>query len=293
MSTSTDYEGSKRMNFKMDNLILILQQNLTFWSCNDEPFKTTYSVLNDILLFFGFPTTVTIIVILLSKAYKARTLSIAEVFLLQINFANVCLCISELLMFLNSVNIGNFYSNLYTIFYSPNYIARPIFLLGTCVIFHLAIVHPVTYLATKTWVHWVWLIITLVWIGSLVLNVALIFNENDFYKPIYLGVFFLTFPPSILFNVITLRALSSRGPGNSEQTLNPAKKKAFRIILGILVVLLLYYFPRGYLFIYPFVASNDFTRFMCVEGPVVMMLPKISEIAMPIIFLYSLRKLGV
>ncbi|KAG7334724.1 hypothetical protein KOW79_001320 [Hemibagrus wyckioides] len=366
--------------------------------------------------------------------YKTRSISAAEAFLLQINFTNICLFISILLFLLFNLNVINFPFTLYMLFYSPSFTARPIFLLAMCMIIYQAMVHPVTFMATKTWFHWEWLVITLIWIYTLVVNVAIVFNKYNYSYPVFVAMFLISLPITMYFNITAVRALISRGPGNDNQTLNPAKRKAFRIILsiqlvllmiyvprtyyyvhdyiapmdgesptltarpifllamcvifylaivhpvtymtaktwlhwewlvvslgwiyamavnvavivheisifdliftvlfyntyflsiffniatlralssskpgiggtldlakrkafriilGILVLLLLYYVPRVYYFVYPFIAPMDLERFMCAEGSVIMVLPKVSELSMPAIFLYSLHKLGV
>lgn len=276
----------------MDNLTLNREQNGTLGFCSASA-DNIHMVLNTILLFFSFPATFVVIVKLLSRMYKARSFSSAESFLLQVNLANVCLFVFNLLLFLEAMNVNHSSEILYMVFFSPTLTARPVFLLAICVIFYLAIVHPVTYMSAKTSRHWEWLVITLVWLYALAVNVAIIVYEINIFDSILIVLFYKTILPSVVFNVATLRSLASGGPGNSGQTLNPAKRKAFRIILGVLLSLLLYYGPRVCYLAYPYIAPTDWERFQCSEGSVIMFLPKFSEVAMPVIFLYSLRKLGV
>ncbi|XP_047657084.1 uncharacterized protein LOC125138857 [Tachysurus fulvidraco] len=176
---------------------------------------------------------------------------------------------------------------------SPSLTARPIFLLAMCVIIYLAIVHPVTYMATKTWFHWEWLVITFVWIYTLAVNLAIVFNMYSSTHPVFMAMLLMSLPITLFFNITTMRALTSSGPGKDGQPLNPAKKKAFRIILSIQVVLLMFYVPRTYVYIYLNIAPMDYNRFICSEGQGILMVAKLSEFAMPVIFLYSVRKLGV
>lgn len=276
----------------MDNLTLSQQENGSLGYCAYSV-DMTHAVLNTFLLFFSFPATFVVIVKLLSRIYKARSFSSAEIFLLQINLTNVCLFIFNLLLFLEGMHVSYPSMILYMVFFSPTITARPVFLLAICVIFYVAIVHPVTYMTVKTWRHWEWLVITLGWLYALAVNVIIIVYEVDIFGEIITVLFYNTILPSIFFNIATLRALSSSGRENGGQTLNPAKRKAFRIILSILVVLLMYYIPRVYYIVYPYILPMDYQRFMCFEGGVIMMLPKFSEVAMPVIFLYSLYKLGV
>lgn len=276
----------------MENLTLNREQNGTLGLCSASV-DNIHIVLNTVLLFFSFPTTFVVIVKLLSRMYKARGLSSAESFLLQVNLANVCLFVFNLLLFLEAINVNHFSDILYMVFFSPTLTARPVFLLAMCVIFYLAIVHPVTYMSAKTSHHWEWLVITLVWLYALAMNVAIIVYEIDIFNPILHLVFYNTILPSVVLNVATLRSLASGGPGDSGQALNPAKRKAFRVILGVLLSLLLYCGPRVCYLVYPYIAPMDWERFQCSEGSMVLFLPKFSEVAMPVIFLYSLRKLGV
>ncbi|KAK3552218.1 hypothetical protein QTP86_005990 [Hemibagrus guttatus] len=282
--------NGKDERFTMENLTLDYQHNGTFWSCGEV--DTTHLVLNSVLLFVSFPTTFVVIVQLLIRNYKARSLSAAEIFLLQINLVNVCLFLFNLLLFLEAVQVGIFSNILYSAFFSTTLTARPIFLLAMCAIFYLAIVHPVTYMTAKTWLHWEWLVVSLGWIYAMAVNIAIIVHEINVFGLIFSVLFYNTYLFSMFFNIATLRALSSSKPGIGG-THDPAKRKAFRIILGILVLLLLYYVPRMYYTVYPYIAPMDFERFSCNEGAVIMLLPKFSELSMPAIFLYSLHKLGV
>lgn len=277
----------------MENLTLNQQQNGTLGSCN-KAVVTVHIVLNTILLFFSFPTTFVVIVKLLSRLYKTRSLSSAEIFLLQINFTNTFLFVFNLLRFLDDrFSVHYFSRNLYMAVYSPTLTARPVFLLAICMIFYFAIVHPVTYMTAKPLRHWEWLVITFGWLYALAMNAIIIVYEIDIFQQVFSVLFYNTILPSIIFNIATLRALSSSCRKNGSQTLNPAKRKAFRIILSILVSLLVYYVPRVYFYIHPYIAPTDLKRFLCFEGGVIMFLPKFSEMAMPVIFLYSLRKLSV
>lgn len=63
---------------------------------------------------------------------------------------------------------------LYMLFYILSLTERSIFLLTICVIFYLAIVHPVTYMSAKTLHHWEWLVTTVGWfcLYALAMDVA-------------------------------------------------------------------------------------------------------------------------
>lgn len=281
----------------MSNLTLIEQQNETSIYCS-ATIDFVHDVMNSILLFFSFPATFVVIVILLIRLFTARSFSSAEIFLLQINLTNVFLFNFNLLLFLevlkvNLLSLDIYYYYIYDIFFSATLTARPVFLLAICVIFYLAIARPVTYVAIKTYRHWEWLVIALGWLYALAIDAVIVVYGFDVFDSIYTVLLYNVILPSMLFNIATLRALVSNGPEQNGQTLNPAKRKAFRIILSILLSLLLYYVPRMYTIVYPYIAEQDKIRFECAEGSMILFLPKISEIAMPVVFLYSLRKLGV
>lgn len=273
----------------MDNLTQNQKENRTSGSCG-ELYDTIFFVTDILLLCFSFPSTVAVILMLLYRVYKAKSFSAAEVFLLQINVADMCLFIHLLLTFLNKVRATHLSTIFSTLFYIPSLTARSVLLLAICVIFHLAIVHPVTYMGTRTLRRWAWLVNALAWFYTLAVDVAVIVYETDLSKPIFTVLFFITILPILLFNTATLKVLSSGGLGNSA---NPTKRKAFWIILSILVVLLLNYVPQFYYYIYPVMVPADAERFMCSEGLAVMMLPQFSEFALPVIFLYSLSKLDI
>ncbi|KAI5629432.1 hydroxycarboxylic acid receptor 2-like [Silurus asotus] len=262
-------------------------RNSTLGSCA-KPYDSVYLVLNNILLFLSFPSTVLVIWKLLSRFYETGRFIPAEIFLLQINFINICVFISQLLIFQDILHAGFFSNNLYMVLFSPSLTARPIFLLAICVIFYLAIVHPVTYMTTKALHHWEWLVTALIWLYALAINLAIIFYKLDIFQPIFMLVLSSNMFPCVFFYIEKLRVLFC-----SRQTLNPVKRKAIRLILATLIVLFFCYIPRLYFLIYLHLAPNDWHRFLCTEGLVLMMLSKFSEVAMPVIFLYSLRRLDV
>ncbi|GAA6082630.1 uncharacterized protein LOC125138857 [Tachysurus ichikawai] len=231
--------------------------------------------------------------ILLNRLYQTRSFSPAEVFLLQTNFTNICLSLAYLLLFLDVVHNSQFSRTLFLFFYIPSLTARPIFLLVICAIIYLAIVHPVTYIAAKTFRHWEWLIATLGWIYPLAITVCFIIYKNDTSQLVFMSLFHITNLSIFFFNIAMLRALSSKGPGNSRQPVYPNKRKAFRVILSSLVTLLMYYVTQAYFFTYCFVAPTDWQRFHCSEGLVIRMLPMLSDLAMPVLCLCSLAKLDV
>ncbi|TSQ23925.1 hypothetical protein Baya_11492 [Bagarius yarrelli] len=276
----------------MDNQILNHWRNLSLSSCS-EPYTTVYFWLNNMLLFLTFPTSAIVIVTLLIRIYGTSCFTPAEVFLLQINFTNISVCISYLLLVLDDINACQFSMTVFLIFFSPSLTARPLFMFANCMIFYVAIVHPVTYRTAKTLRHWEWLVSALTWCFALIINLAIIIYKIDIFQLGFIMTFYSTILPSMILYVIILRTLASVGPGNGGQTLNPAKRKAFQIILSILVITLLYYIPRVLFLVYPYVAPMDWQRFLCAEGQVIILLPKVSEIVLPIIILCCLYKVDI
>lgn len=184
------------------------------------------------------------------------------------------------------MHVGHFSRTIFLVLFSPSLTVRPLFIFAVCLLFHIAIVHPVTYRSAKTLRHWKWLVVTLIWIYALAINIAIIINNIDISHPGLMVTFYISILPSIFLYIGMLRALTSSGG----QTLNQTKKKAVQLILSILVITLVYYIPRVYVLIYPLIAPMDLQRFLCSEGLVIMLLPKISEFLMPIIFLLCLSK---
>lgn len=130
-------------NIKMDYPTVIQQQNWTVRSCA-KSYNNIYFAIDIILLAFSFPTTIAVIFILLNRIYKAKGCPPAEVFLLQINCTDMCLFVHALLHLLIDVHVSQFFEILSKLFYIPSLTRRSVFLLTICLIFYLAIVHPVT-----------------------------------------------------------------------------------------------------------------------------------------------------
>lgn len=265
--------------------------NQTTSSCQ-EPYYTIYVVMSNIVLFTTFPTITLVFVKLLNRLYKTWSFLPAEFILLQMNFTNTFLFIAYLLIFLNVVHGGRFPLTVSLFFYIPSITARPIFLLTLSMISYLAIVHPTTYMMSKAFCHWEWLVTTLGWLYALAMAVSEVIYKIDTSIILFI-VLHITILPILFFGITMIRVLCSSGPGNSSQTLNSTKRKAIMLVLSHLVALLVYYTSQVCLFIYRFIAPTDLQRFQCSEGSIILMLPRISDFLIPAISLYSLAKLDV
>lgn len=279
-------------DFEMDfDLTPSRGQNLTTRDCR-ELYYTISVVMSGIILFATFPIITLVFVKLLNQLCKTRSFIPAKFFLLQINFTNMFLFISYLLIFMNVVHGTQVPLTAFLFFHIPSITARPFFLLATSAIFYLAIVHPTTYMTFKLFSHWEWLTATLGWLYALAIAVAAVIFKIDSYLIVYI-ILHITVLPFLFFCVTMLWALCFSGPGNSRQTLNSTKRNAFKLILSNLLAMLVYYLFQVCFLTYGIAAQTDLQGFQCSVVWTITLLPMISDFTLPAIYLYSSAKIGV
>lgn len=114
----------------------------------------------------------------------------------------------------------------------------------TCAERHLAVVHPLTYLSLKgrRWIRARNVTISFVWLLSILMIINIFqLRSNDKYLVAIIPVAFTLFPV-LVFCLSVLRVLIRSGPGEGNggrQLIDQSKLRAFYVIVGVLVVMLL------------------------------------------------------
>ncbi|KAL6476633.1 hypothetical protein MHYP_G00151320 [Metynnis hypsauchen] len=230
---------------------------------------------------------------LLKRNYKRRNdrnvfsiSSLSETFLLHISLISFCHYVYLPIILLNELMLFKVNHLFLYVLHSPSFTAVPLFLVAICVDCYVAVVHPVAYLAVKNLPHRVLLCTTPVWVYTLVIWLISVIYQLSYFHPVCMMSFYVSLPAVVFFSISTLRALYSAKPGSSNQTLSPTKRRAFWIILSILVGMVVYYMPQVCFFTYRFIEPTDSERLACLEIPLVMLLPSLCKSAAPLLHLY-------
>ncbi|KAL7860759.1 hypothetical protein AOLI_G00171080 [Acnodon oligacanthus] len=190
------------------------------------------------------------------------------------------------MILLNELNLFKVNHLFFYVLHVPSFTVVPLFLVAISVDCYVAVVHPVAYLAVKNLPHRVLLCTAPVWVYALVIWLISVIYQLSYFHPVCMLSFYVSLPAVMFFSISTLIALYSAKPGSSNQTLSPTKRRAFRIILSILVGMVVYYMPQACFFTYRFIEPTDSERFLCHEYPLVMLLPWLCKSAAPFLYLY-------
>ncbi|XP_013859150.1 proteinase-activated receptor 3 isoform X2 [Austrofundulus limnaeus] len=158
----------------------------------------------------------------------------------------------------------------------------PLFLSCICLDRYVAVIHPITFTALKDQNHRT-VLAFLVWLIILVYaSLKCVGNIMNFDK-VFTVMILTAFAFMVFCNVAILWALRQSGPG--KDTMHPVKKKAFRMVLVILAIIVFNYFPPVALF--PF--QNQFSPdvFRCYIHYVAFGLMDFSSTIQPMLYLFK------
>ncbi|XP_049323956.1 uncharacterized protein LOC125784434 [Astyanax mexicanus] len=291
------------MDAEQDNLNNLTQVlNLTnlsaFLLCN-TPHIVAWITLEIIFLLFSFPANMIVLLELLKRKYKKRNIrnvsfptSLFETFFLQISLINICYCVHIVVLVLYELSVLKVNLLYFNVLYSPCYTAVPLFLVAICVDCYLAVVYPLVYMAVRNLPHRGPMCTALVWAYALTLSVTTIIYKISYFHPINMLSVYLGLPAVAFCNISTLKVLYSAGPEKTNPILNPAKRRAFSILLSILVVMVVYYLPMVLFYTYRFIVPVDREWMVCFEIPMVMLLNTVCGFSTPLVSLHSVGKLS-
>ena len=198
----------------------------------------TVGIINLIL---GLPTNCYALWVIANRAEGTMA---SEVFTLNMVISQILTCVSSmgriLLVYVKSAVLFYILVFLYPIVY----VASPMFQCCTCLECYLAVVHPVVFLRYKP-LRYRLACCGLVWMLVLVMSVFCGFNTSEemFYF-VNLGLDLLLMSVQLFCCLSVLRALKRPGPGEGQREGgSDIKRRAFKIILLILVTMLVIYLP--------------------------------------------------
>ncbi|KAK6492513.1 proteinase-activated receptor 3-like [Huso huso] len=241
-------------------------------------FQAAVGVITTVL---GLPANMMVLWILLRKQ---TAISSSEVF--EINLA-----VMDALYCLNTpLDIYHYYFAqqngivriIVFFFYGFNTYGGPLFLCCICMERYMAVVYPITYLGFKSLTYRV-LCSVAAWAITLAFSIYSSMKAFDATIYVYTGYISALFIVMIFCNISILRVLRRSSPGRDE--IHPMKKKAFRMVSAVLMIVFVSCFPA--IVIFPLKPYFNVITFKCSVVPVAFCFVGPSSCIQPFLYLSS------
>ncbi|XP_061589157.1 proteinase-activated receptor 3 [Cololabis saira] len=156
----------------------------------------------------------------------------------------------------------------------------PLFLSCICLDRYMAVIHPVTFTEFKDR-HHRRVLAFVVWVIILAYAAAKCVGNIDNFEIVFTAMILMTFAFMGFCNIVILWALWRSGPGRDD--MHPVKKRAFKMVLIILAIIVFNYFPPVALF--PFQTYFSFDVFRCYIHYIAFGLMDFSSTIQPLLYL--------
>ncbi|KAI4891173.1 hypothetical protein NFI96_002183 [Prochilodus magdalenae] len=232
----------------------------------------------------GLPANILVIAILIRNRYEPTT---SDVFLGCLAFMDAYFGLMAPIAFLNFCQWKNKKVRLALKFsYGIKDTSGPLFLSCVCLDRFMAVLFPITFGRLKASKYRIGLS---VFVLCLILTYALAkaLGGIPHFEKVFTGQILVTFTWMVVCNLSILWALKrSRGAGKDK--MHPMKKKAFKMVLSLLAIIVCNYLPPVALF--PFQDYYPTALFLCYVQPVSFAFLNISSTVQPLVYLARLEK---
>ncbi|XP_066561819.1 G-protein coupled receptor 4-like [Amia ocellicauda] len=162
----------------------------------------------------------------------------------------------------------------------------PLFLSCICLDRYIAVIHPITFTGLKDHKYRSTLSV-IVLVITLAYAIAKAIGGISHFEKIFTFMILTAFTFMVFCNISILWALKRSGPGRDE--MHPMKKKAFKMVLSILAIIVFNYLPPVALF--PFQVYYSADVFRCYIQPFAFSFVNISSSIQPLLYLSRVEKL--
>uniref|UniRef100_W5NM61 G-protein coupled receptor 4-like n=2 Tax=Lepisosteus oculatus TaxID=7918 RepID=W5NM61_LEPOC len=235
-------------------------------------------------VFLGLPANVMILWFILRKKSESST---SDIFIFNLavldGFFGCMVPIDLVNMFLLN-NKDIWYILMFT--YGIKDMGGPLFLSCVCLDRYVAVLHPITFTGLKDHKYRaacsvVVLVITLAY------AIAKAIGGIENFEKVFTVSILTAFAFMVFCNISILWALKRSGPGKDE--MHPMKKKAFKMVLSILAIIVFNYLPPVALF--PFQQYYSVDVFKCYIQPFAFSFINISSSTQPLLYLSRVKKI--
>ncbi|XP_061657662.1 proteinase-activated receptor 3 [Syngnathoides biaculeatus] len=231
------------------------RERTVYEGCRDMPAVLIwYLGLQFINMFLGIPAN--ILVLWLIRKNKGDS-STSDIFILHLAVLDVLFCLIPPLELANIVFLTTSTTWYILRFFYGMKDSSPLFLSCICLDRYVAVVHPIAFTELKDRRHRAGLA-ALVWLVTLGYAAAKSVGRIVNFEKVFTAMILAAFAFMVFCNIAILWVLRQSGPGRDE--MHPVKKRAFKMVLIILAIIVFNYFPPVALFPFQDYFSPDVFR---------------------------------
>ncbi|XP_035246813.1 proteinase-activated receptor 3-like [Anguilla anguilla] len=246
--------------------------------CKDMPAALIfYLTLQSINLFLGIPANL-MVLWLLHK--NKRDSSTSDIFILHLAILDTVFCLLPPLELVNQVFLTITSAWHVLLFFYGVKDSSLLFLSCICMDRYMAVLHPITFTELKDRNHRV-VCASALWLFTLTYAAAKGVNSIPHFEKLFIAMILAAFAFMLFCNAAILNALRKSGPGRDE--MHPVKKRAFKMVLIILAIIVCNYFPP--VVVFPFKEHFSQDVFHCYIKFVAFGCMDISSSIQPLLYL--------
>ncbi|KAM8743403.1 proteinase-activated receptor 3 [Acanthopagrus schlegelii] len=246
--------------------------------CKDMPTVLIwYLGLQFINMFLGIPANLMVLWLIHKNKGDSST---SDIFILHLAVLDVLFCLIPPLELANIVFLTTSSTWYVLRFFYGMKDSSPLFLSCICLDRYMAVVHPITFTELKDRQHRA-VLAFIVWLITLAYAAAKCVGNIVNFEKVFTGMILAAFIFMVYCNIAILWVLRQSGPGRDE--MHPVKKRAFKMVLIILAIIVFNYFPPVALFPFQHYFSPDV--FVCYIHYVAFGLMDFSSSIQPMLYL--------
>ncbi|XP_067114505.1 hydroxycarboxylic acid receptor 2 [Osmerus mordax] len=213
-----------------------------------------YLGLQFINMFLGIPANIMVLWLMRRNTGDSST---SDIFILHLAVLDVFFCLIPPLEFANLVYLTTSSTWYVLRFFYGIKDASPLFLSCICLDRYMAVLHPITFTELKDRRHRA-VLAGAVWLVTLAYACAKCVGKIRNFERVFTVMILGAFAFMVFCNISILWALRRSGPGRDE--MHPVKKRAFKMVVIILAIIVVNYFPPVALFPFQDYYSPDVFR---------------------------------
>ncbi|KAK2819194.1 hypothetical protein Q5P01_024755 [Channa striata] len=254
-----------------------------YQSCKNMPAVLIwYLILQFINMFLGIPANLMVLWLIHKNKKDSST---SDIFILHLAVLDILFCLIPPLELANIIFLTTSSTWYVLRFFYGMKDSSPLFLSCICLDRYVAVVHPITFTTFKDRQHRAFVAIV-VWLIILVYAAAKCVGNIAHFEKVFTAMILTAFVFMIFCNIAILWVLRQSGPCRDE--MHSVKKRAFKMVLIILVIIVFNYFPPVALFPFRDCFSPDV--FQCYIHYFAFGLMDLSSSVQPVLYL-SKKKL--
>ncbi|XP_066509232.1 proteinase-activated receptor 3 [Hoplias malabaricus] len=236
-----------------------------------------YLGLQFINMFLGIPTNLMVLWLISKNKGDSST---SDIFIVHLAVLDTFFCLTPPLELANLVYLTSSSTWYVLRFFYGIKDSSPLFLSCICLDRYMAVLHPITFTKLKDRRHRP-VCAGIMWLIILAYAVLKCIDSIPSFNKVFTVMILVCFSFMVFCNISILWALRLSGPGRDE--MHPVKKRAFKMVLIILAIIVFNYFPPVALF--PFQAYFSPDVFTCYIHYIAFGFMDISSSIQPLLYL--------